>query len=201
MKNVIKDALILFAITLIAGLLLAVVNQITAPKIEEANEVKKQEACNIVFEDAASFELSDSILESKDVVEYGEQNTKIKCNEVYIAYDNAGNELGYIFNISTKEGYGAEIKFMIGIRLDRTINAISILASSETVGLGLEADKVLVPQFAGKNVSEFTYTKLGSTAPEEIDAISSATITTKAFVNAVNNALGLFDVINEGRAN
>ena len=48
MKTIIKDSLILFAITLVAGLLLAVVNQITAPKIDEAKKKQKEEAASAV---------------------------------------------------------------------------------------------------------------------------------------------------------
>lgn len=206
MKGIIKDALILFVITVVAGVLLAVVNQITEPKIEKAKEKQKKEACEKVFEDASRYELVASDLtgdkNSSDAVKaWAGNNTKIVCNEVYEAYDNKDVLLGYIFNITTKEGYGGAISFMIGIRLDRTINAVSILSSNETVGLGLEADSVLVPQFKNKKVDSFTYTKLGSTNDSEIDAISSATITTNAFVNAVNGSLDLFDaVVSKGGA-
>jgi electron transport complex protein RnfG len=51
---------------------------------------------------------------------------------------------------------------------------------------------VLVPQFTDKNVESFTYTKTGSTSDSEIDAISGATITTKAVVNGVNAGLEYF---------
>lgn len=52
----------------------------------------------------------------------------------------------------------------------------------------MNAEKVLIPQFAGKQVPLFAYTKTGSTSDNEIDAISGATITTNAFVNGVNYA-------------
>ena len=58
--------------------------------------------------------------------------------------------------------------------------------------LGMKAGDVLVPQFADKNVEQFTYTKSGSTNDSEIDAISGATITTKAVVNGVNAGLEYF---------
>jgi electron transport complex protein RnfG len=80
----------------------------------------------------------------------------------------------------------------MGVTLDGTLNGISLLSISETAGLGMRAGDVLVPQFTDKNVESFTYTKTGSTSDSEIDAISGATITTKAVVNGVNAGLEYF---------
>ena len=63
------------------------------------------------------------------------------------------------------------------------------LQISETAGLGMQAEDVLVPQLHNLHAEEITYTKTGKTAENEIDAISGATITTKAVTNAVNGAL------------
>ena len=59
MNKIVKDSLILFAITAIAGLLLAFVNEITKDPIEQQKIKAKQEACKNVFEDAASFQVVD----------------------------------------------------------------------------------------------------------------------------------------------
>ena len=69
---------------------------------------------------------------------------------------------------------------------------MSILSISETAGLGMRAEEVLVPQFAGKKADGFVYTKSGASADNEIDAISSATITTSAVVDGVNAGLYYF---------
>lgn len=187
MKGIIKDALILFVITLVAGCLLAVVNELTKAPIEKTNTDKRQEACKAVFEAAASFELVD------DLSGESAADGKIVFDQVYLAKASDNSLLGYVILVSTKEGFGGNISFALGITTNRHLNGISIMSSSETPDLGLEADKVLVPQFADKDVTEFTYTKTGSTAPSEIDAISSATITTKAFVHAVNETLAFYD--------
>ncbi len=87
------------------------------------------------------------------------------------------------------------------MKLDGTLNGISLLSISETAGLGMKAGDVLVPQFANKKVTQFTYTKSGSIDDSEIDAISGATITTNAIVNGVNGGLIFFDSVlagNEG---
>ena len=119
---------------------------------------------------------------------FSEKYPKISIVNIY---DASGE--GYVLTLSTKEGYGDNITFSMGIANDGTLNGVAILTSNETVGLGLEAEKVLVPQFAGKNVESFTYTKTGSTSDSEVDAISSATITTRAFVNAVNAGLEFYN--------
>ena len=69
------------------------------------------------------------------------------------------------------------------------MNGVSITEISETAGLGMEAPNVLIPQFAGKQVESFVYTKTGAAAENEVDVISSATITTRAVTNAVNGGL------------
>ena len=76
------------------------------------------------------------------------------------------------------------------------------VTTSAMNGLGMKAGDVLVPQFHQKNVKSFTYTKTGSTSDSEIDAISGATITTKAVTNAVNGSLLAFhDYVQGGAGN
>ena len=77
----------------------------------------------------------------------------------------------------------------MGVSLDGTLNGISITEISETPGLGMRAEEVLVPQFKNKNVSVFEVTKSGALMDYQIDAISSATITSKAVTEAVNAGL------------
>ena len=78
----------------------------------------------------------------------------------------------------------------MGVGADGTVNGVSITESSETPGLGLEASAVLTPQFAGKKVESFVYTKTGAMEnTNEVDAISGATITTRAVTDAVNGGL------------
>ena len=108
---------------------------------------------------------------------------------IYEAKDGSGSVLGYVVETTSSQGYGGNITLYAGIAMDGTLNGISILEISETPGLGMRADQVLTPQFQNKKVSEFQYTKSGSTSDSEIDAISGATITTKALTNAVNGAL------------
>lgn len=199
MKGMIKDALILFAITLIAGLMLGVVNDITKEPIAQQEQKAKNEACQNVFAEADSFEaqeLADSAQIEQVLTDAGISGADI--DELMAAKDASGALLGYVITVTDHEGYGGDIQFSMGITNEGTLNGISLLSISETAGLGMRAGEVLVPQFADKNVSKFTYTKTGATADSEIDAISGATITTNAVVNGVNAGLAYFDKILKG---
>ena len=199
MKGMIKDALILFAITLIAGLMLGVVNDITKEPIAQQEQKAKNEACQNVFAAADSFEaqeLADSAQIEQVLTDAGISGADV--DELMAAKDASGALLGYVITVTDHEGYGGDIQFSMGITNDGTLNGISLLSISETAGLGMRAGEVLVPQFADKNVSKFTYTKTGATADYEIDAISGATITTNAVVNGVNAGLAYFDKILKG---
>lgn len=186
-----KDTSILFIITLVAGLLLALVYQITKEPIATQKEKAKQEACKEVFADAETF----------DGIEFTQPDTAAwteagyaqeSIDEIMAAKDGSGNVLGYVITVTTKEGYGGDIKFSIGIRQDGLVNGISILEISETAGLGMRAEEVLKPQFADKNVEQFEYSKSGAVSENQVDAISGATITTNAVVNGVNAGLYYF---------
>lgn len=199
MKGMIKDALILFAITLIAGLMLGVVNDITKEPIAQQEQKAKNEACQNVFAAADSFEaqeLADSAQIEQVLTDAGISGADI--DELMAAKDASGALLGYVITVTDHEGYGGDIQFSMGITNEGTLNGISLLSISETAGLGMRAGEVLVPQFADKNVSKFTYTKTGATADSEIDAISGATITTNAVVNGVNAGLAYFDKMLKG---
>ena len=199
MKGMIKDALILFAITLIAGLMLGVVNDIIKEPIAQQEQKAKNEACQNVFAAADSFEaqeLADSAQIEQVLTDAGISGADI--DELMAAKDASGALLGYVITVTDHEGYGGDIQFSMGITNEGTLNGISLLSISETAGLGMRAGEVLVPQFADKNVSKFTYTKTGATADSEIGAISGATITTNAVVNGVNAGLAYFAKILKG---
>ena len=190
-KSMIKDALILFAITLVAGLLLGFVHDVTKEPIRQQKAKAKAEACKNVFADADSFE---AVVSEDGPTAYfvAGQDSNVDIDEVMRALDGSGQLLGYVITVTDHEGYGGDIQFSMGVRLDGTLNGISLLSIKETAGLGMKAGDVLVPQFADKNRESFTYTKSGSTSDSEIDVISGATITSNAVVNGVNGGLLFF---------
>lgn len=185
----IKDALILFAITVVAGLLLGVVYDVTKEPIAQQKEKAKQEACANVFAAATAFE---TVTDPTSGEAVSSSIDGVDIDEVMRALDGDGTLLGYVITVTDHEGYGGDIQFSMGVTFDGTLNGISLLSISETAGLGMKAGDVLVPQFTDKHVERFTYTKSGATNDSEIDAISGATITTNAIVNGVNVGLMYF---------
>lgn len=193
MKEMMKNTGIMVAITLIAGLLLGIVYQVTKEPIAVQEAKAKQEACQEVFADFTdvSFEAVEVVAvdeEAWNSAGYGQET----IDEVMMAKDSAGETLGYVVTVTTKEGYGGDIRFTLGVRMDGTVNGISILSISETAGLGMRAEEDLKPQFANRNVEKFEYTKSGTPSETQVEAISGATITTNAVTNGVNAGLYYF---------
>lgn len=190
-----KDALILFAITLVAGLLLGVVYDVTKEPIAQQKAKAKQEASMEVFAVAETFV---TMTDDTGAVVSAEVDG-VSIDEVQQALDGNENLLGYVVTVTDHEGYGGDIQFSMGVALDGTLNGISLLSISETAGLGMKAGDVLVPQFENKRADSFTYTKTGAVNDSEIDAISGATITTNAIVNGVNAGLEYVREMLDGR--
>lgn len=203
MKNkIIKDALALTLITLVAGVALGGVYEITKDPIARQEAQAKAEAYEQVFTDAAAFEavemddtLTKTIRDQLDREGYKAQSIE----EVMRAEDQSGETLGYAFAVVTSEGYGGDIRFSMGVQNDGTLNGISILSIGETAGLGMNADTpAFKDQFVGKQVEKLQYTKNGATQDDEINAISGATVTTNAMTNGVNAGLCAFRVMEGG---
>ncbi len=186
-KSMLKDAGILFLITLISGLVLGFVYELTKEPIRVQQELAIQKACKEVFAEAENFKILEYIPEVAMQAEFLERGVEIGA--VYEANDANGALKGYVVESTSKEGYGGDITLYVGISTEGTLNGISILSISETPGLGMNAESVLVPQFREVPATMFRYTKTGSEDANVIDAISGATITTEAITNAVNAAV------------
>ena len=201
-RSMLHDTLVLFAITLIAGIILGFVYQITKEPIAIQEEKAKNEACMEVFADAVTFEEAPEYSPEDATAHFAEAGFpgQSMSDVVRVAKDADGNVLGYVLSVTTSEGYNGDIVFSMGIRMDGTLNGISFLSIAETPGLGMKAEEVLSPQFMNKNVPQFEYTKSGAVADSQIDAISGATVTTNAITNGVNAGLEYFQsVLKEGR--
>ena len=193
MKKILKDAFALLMITLVAGILLGFVYSITKEPIAQQEQLTKERSCQEVFADAATFENDTDDLEAAAAAMKAAGYEVQTLSEILVAKDDSGSTLGYVLSLVDPEGYGGDISFMMGIRLDGTLNGISILSIGETAGLGMNADTdAFKSQFANKKVEKFTFTKTGSTSDSEIDALSGATITTTAITNGVNAGLAAF---------
>ena len=188
MNKIVKNTMILTAITLIAGLLLGVVYEVTKAPIATANEKAKKEAWQAVFPDA---DLND--FEAVDVDEKISASVADSLGEK-VAVDevcSVGDE-GYVITVTDSEGYGGDIQVTVGITSDGTVNGVSILSISETAGLGMKAtNSSFYSQYVGKQTDKFYVSKDGGEG-EPIDAISGASFTSRAVTGAVNAALAYF---------
>lgn len=169
-KEIIKVGFILFVITALSALLLAFANKITAPIIAENNRIKTEEAMRLVLPEAETF--------TKAGID--------GVDEVYIG--NVGDNFVGVCVVSSANGYGGAVKVMTGISAEGEVTGIDILGHSETPGLGANAEKPeFKSQFAGKTTG--IGVSRGKATGNEINAMSGATITSKAVTEAVNKAL------------
>jgi electron transport complex protein RnfG len=191
-KQIVHDALILTAFTLVLGLILGVVYGITKDPIDKANEETKNAAYQAVFADASSFNQQDydSDAANEMVSSAGYSDT---IDDIEEAVDGSGNALGYVITVTAKDGSQGSITFSVGITNDGTVNGYSITDISETPGLGMKAqEEDFYSQFEGKNVESFSVVKQTPSSDDEIEAITGSTITSKAMANGCNAAIYYF---------
>lgn len=106
---------------------------------------------------------------------------------------NGGEPVGYAIETFSRNGFSGEIRLMVGILADGTINGVSVISQNETPGLG---DKILRSksdfslQFEGRHPSDFRLAvkKDGG----DVNAITASTISSRAFTEAVYRAYELF---------
>ncbi len=192
-----KAALILFAITLIAGVCLSGVYELTKDTIEAANLEKSAASYREVCPDADSFAYDEALsaaVEDLGGEQYGEDYGRAYINEMVVGNDASGSTVGYVLSVTSMDGYDGEITLSVGLEPDGTMVGISFTELAETAGMGMLCDEDdFKDQFKGVNVTQFELLKAGgSTTDEEIDSVSGASTTSGAVVNAVNAALDFF---------
>ncbi len=201
-KKIVHDALVLFAFTVVLGLVLGVVYNITKEPIEQVNYEKTQNAYKQVFADAESFEEYADFDAEAAAALMAENGYSDEIEAVNTALDANGNVLGYVMTVTAKDASQSTITFSVGIQNDGTVNGYSITSISETPGLGAKAtEPEFYTQFEGKNVESFVVVKATPAADNEIEAISGSTITSKAMANGVNACITYFHNVLEGGNN
>ncbi|MBQ8208983.1 MAG: FMN-binding protein [Clostridia bacterium] len=177
-KEILIPTVVLLVICVVASALLAGTNMLTKDKIAAINAQTKADAMQTVMPDAVSF--GDGVT-ATDFLEYSP------------ALDADGNIIGYAFT-SVVTGYGGEVQVMIGVNTDGSVNKVTIVAADdETPGLGQNVKKdSFLDRFTGKT-GELTVVKNAASADSEIQAVTSATITSKAVTKAVNASTEYFN--------
>ena len=190
-----KDALILFAITLVSGACLGFVYDLTKGPIEQATIDKNNRTYQEVLAAASTFtEVEGSVEKIAEMEASGELAGLgfggIAVESVLEGTDASGASVGYVINSLSNDSYGGAVKVSVGFDAEGTITGVGIREISDTPGLGLKAkEPEFINQYVGKNAESLVVTKTGASADNEIDAISGATVTSNATTNAVNAAL------------
>ncbi len=194
----IKDALILTLITLIAGVLLGGVYELTKEPIEQRQIEANAKAYQAVLPGAVEFRADDGLSGKVAVSESLLKQSNLSMEQVTIdgavfGYDESGTFAGVIVEATSKDGYGGAIKLVVGIREEgaaKVVSGIDFLEINETAGLGMKAtEPAFKEQFQNKAVESFELTKDGAEEEYQVDALSGATRTSNAVTNAVNGAL------------
>ena len=182
-STLINMLLALFVITAVSGGVLGLVYGFTKDAIAEVDQKKNEAAIQAVLP------LEGEITYQADTMSFTYEgvDTQFPCN---LAYDANGNFKGAAIKTS-EGGFGGKIDMMVGILADGTIKGTSVLSHSETPGLGANMTGKFKDQFVDKNPASFTLKvkKDGG----DVDAITAATISSRAFSKAVDKAYQAFE--------
>ena len=178
-ESTLKNMLIaLMVITIVSGGVLGYVYTLTKPAIDQVEANKNLKAINEVL---------------KSDVEIVKTETKDIDDLTYnLAYDAEGNFIGAAIKTYSKNGFGGKIELMVGMLANGIINKVSVLSQAETPGLGANmVNEKFKGQFSGKDPKQFMLKvkKDGG----DVDAITAATISSRAVSEAVKKAADGFD--------
>ena len=177
MKEITTLTVKLLLICGIVAALLAGVNLVTEPIIAANNQTTFEAAMAEVLPEASSFDQ----LSSEG---FTPSETGVRLDSIY----RAGGG-GYVVSTVCSEGYGGDISVMVGITADLKVKQAKVMSMSETPGLGAKStEPKFIDQYSGLS-GGVQVIKNSAPAGNEIEAISGATITSKAVTKAVNAAL------------
>ena len=187
-SSLLNMVLVLTGVAVIMGGILAYVNYLTEGPINEQKEkaladgIKKVLVCD------------DLVVTQTDTVKQNDDKGKELTYVIYQTAYAKGNELGVAVE-STTSGFGGDLKVLVGFNPEGIILGYTLLEHAETPGLGSKADKWFQKggkgDIIGKNPKEpLTVSKDGG----QVDAITASTITSRAFLLAINNAYKAYKI-------
>jgi electron transport complex protein RnfG len=177
MKNTLTNMiLVLGIISFAASAAVGYVYKVTAAPIEAASQASKKEALSKVLPEFEAVEAIETTLDGLAVT-------------VNTATNATGEVVGYAVETSTDKGFSGVFQLMVGFTPDGKVRAVKVLEHKETPGLGSkmgDEGNVLFASFEGRNPSEMKLAvrKDGG----DVDALTAATITSRAYVDAVARA-------------
>ncbi|MFZ3085638.1 MAG: RnfABCDGE type electron transport complex subunit G [Candidatus Hydromicrobium sp.] len=163
LSNKAYPVVFLAVIVIVSVVLLMVVNSITSPIVKNMQVEEIENTLRSIFPEMSKYEVDD---------------------EVYIIYED-GEKAGYAF-MASGSGYGGNIDIMVGLDSGFGIKGVSILSQTETPGVGNRiTESSFTDQFKGLSVSDIALKSEGG----KIDAITGATISSRAVVDAVKEKM------------
>ncbi len=161
---------VLTVIAVVAGSVLAYVNSVTAPQIEKIKADNLAAGIKAVM--------------GSDQIQVAEPQ-EVDGFKAYAITDASDQSLGTAIE-TTENGFGGPLKVLVGFDTEGTILGYTVLEHAETPGLGAKAEEWFQDKIVGKNPGRcnFTVSKDGG----EIDAITASTITSRAFLLAIQRA-------------
>lgn len=180
-SNFINMVVVLFAVTLVASGAVGYVHSLTARPIEAAKQAKQVNAIRQVIPGEFDNDPSADVwkMETPDGGEL----------EFYPAKKN-GEPVGTAVKTYTNSGFGGQVWLMVGFNPDGTIANYSVLEHKETPGLGSKMDVWFAKDGKGDIVGKNPGTTGLKVSKDggDVDAITAATISSRAFLDAVNRA-------------
>ena len=185
-SSLLNMVLVLTGVAVVMGAVLALVNHVTEGPINDQKAKALADGIQSVL-------LCDNIVVAKtDTVRQNDAKGKELTYIIYQAKDAQGRDLGAAVE-STTGAFGGDLKVLVGFDTEGRILGYTLLEHAETPGLGAKADKWFQKgekgDIIGKSPQEpLTVSKDGG----QVDAITASTITSRAFLLAVNNAYNAY---------
>ncbi|MGL4370235.1 MAG: RnfABCDGE type electron transport complex subunit G [Spirochaetota bacterium] len=176
MRDIIKTTVPLFIICIVTAFCLSYVNSMTKEPIRQAVEKEAKERKAAVLSSAQSFE------EIADIASLiGKDSIVLSASKGI----SGGKAVGYVF-VSEPKGYGGAVSVTVGVGMDGKITGVKLGDNKETPGLGTKAgEPPFLDQFAAKNIAEKIELVKKPPVGNQVQAISGATISSRAVTNAV----------------
>ena len=171
MGDIVKLALRLFIFALVASVLLAVTNEVTKGPIEQQKLASKMAALNTVLPGC-----------EYEQIEYEGISDDSALDEIFVGKNADGSIKGYALT-ANPQGYGGEIPITLGVSEGGYVTQVYVGSLQETQGLGSRVgDDAFKEQFIAIAADP-------DTLRNDVDTLAGATISSSAFVNAVQEML------------
>lgn len=197
-SSLVNMVLSLGIITIAAGALLAWVFSMTEAPIKQADLDKQIAAVSAVTPEFAN----DPVAEAVDITPEGEA----MALKVFPARDAAGTIVGAAVESYSSAGFSGDIKLIYGFDAEGNVTGYEVMSHAETPGLGAKMDEWFRMAEGKRSVIGLNPASVdgGLTVSKDggqVDAITAATITSRAFLDALNRASRAFEAYKQQTAN